>query len=130
MGQIRNNKSCLQADVKTRLERVNKRAYNSLKFNQNRSNKMAKIKYSNSELDEQINQLKLEQEKATSLAKIQLLNTLLKKAKSSSDTAQKMLNHIAELDEKTQSFLDKDVKALERIAKQKQQEQGQGYANN
>lgn len=38
---------------------------------------MAKIKYSNSELDEQINALKAEQEKGVSLAKIKLANSLL-----------------------------------------------------
>lgn len=40
-----------------------------------------------------------------------------------------MLDQISKLDEKTQSFLQKEIKALERVARQKQQGQGQDYAD-
>lgn len=90
---------------------------------------MAKIKYSNSELDEQINALKAEQEKGVSLAKIELANSLIDIAKNEPNNAKKMLDQISKLDEKTQSFLQKEIKALERVARQKQQGQGQDYAH-
>lgn len=91
---------------------------------------MAKIKHSNNELDEQINALKAEQEKGISLAKIELAESLIKLAKNDPNNAQRMLDHINRLDEKTQSFLQKDVKPLQRVIKQKEQEQGQSNAHN
>lgn len=77
---------------------------------------MAKIKYSNSELDEQINALKAEQEKGVSLAKIKLANSLIDIAKNEPNNAKKMLDQISKLDEKTQSFLEKDIRALKRVS--------------